>query len=388
MSGAVPQSRPHFAALDGFRGLLALVVAVYHTIWLSWPNSSAFLNNGAVIIDLFFAFSGFLMCTLYARSMAGDGRIRDFMTKRAARLMPLHLFMLAAFAAFAVARLLAHDFGIAGREAGEILPFEPGAAESWRNLAAHLTLTHAMGGADRLAFNPPSWTVGAEFYTYALFAGVAAVFGRKLWQGYGIAAIIALTVALYAALFAVAPDMDLTHDLGFLRCVAGFTVGALAWRARDHGWFELMRRASLWEWLILLGAVAFVVWCGGGAQFLVGPVLFGFVVVFTQDRGAISRWLAAPVFGFLARISYSVYMVHVLIAIGFDIALGLLLGGTWPEWRVTESFGTVLLVPYLAVVIGVSTLTYRFVEVPGGRCIRRRLRASVPPALDAPTARA
>ena len=375
--------RPHFAALDGFRGLLALFVAVYHTIWFSYPNSSAFLNNGAVIIDLFFAFSGFLMFRLYAETMGRKGAVRSFMVKRFARLMPMHVFMLAAFTAFAAARLVAHQIGLAAHEPGEILPFMPGAMESWRNLLAHLTLTHASGGADQLAFNPPSWTVGAEFWTYALFAVVAALFGRRAWTGGGVVAMLVVIAALYAGLAALKPDMDITHDYGWLRCVAGFLVGGLAWRVRASGRWELTRGASGVEAAVLLGATLFTIYCGGKAQFLVGPVLLVFVVVFTQDSGAVSRLLAARPFPFLARISYSVYLSHVLIAIGVDMLMGRALGAAWPEWRMHEGFGTLLLIPYLAMVIGVSALTWRWVEVPGGRWLKRVLGVRPHRAVDA-----
>ena len=388
MLGASSQPRPHFAALDGFRGLLALFVAVYHTIWMSWPNSSAFLDNGAVIIDLFFAFSGFLMFTLYAETMSGDGRIRDFMAKRFARLMPLHLFMLAVFVGFALVRLLAHDIGLADRQPGEVLPFAVGATDSLRNLLAHLTLSHAMGGADQLAFNPPSWTVGAEFYTYAVFAGLAGVLGRRLWGRAGIVAMCVCITAIYAALFAIKPDMDITHDLGLLRCVAGFFIGGLAWCIAQRGRLRITRHANLWEGLTVIGAVLFTIYCEGAAQFLVGPVLLFFVVVFTQDRGLISRCLSARPFPFLARISYSVYLVHVFVAIAFDIAVGQTVGSVWAEWRANEAFGTLLLVPYLAIVIGVSALTFQFVERPGGRWLRRRLCAPPRPVVDGDAAAA
>ena len=384
MSVAAPKStpRPHFAALDGFRGLLALFVAVYHTIWMSWPNASAFLNNGAVIIDLFFAFSGFLMFTLYADRLGPDGAVRDFMAKRFARLFPLHLFMLAAFVGFAVLRLAAHAYGLAQSDPGEVLPFQPGAVDSWRNLLAHLTMTHAMGGADSLAFNPPSWTVGAEFYTYAAFAGVAAVFaGRKLGP-VGAAALLVGIVALYATLALVKPDMDVTFDLGLLRCLAGFAIGCLAARARQLGWFTLGRQATPVEVSVLALSIAFTVYCGGKLQFFVGPVLFLFVVVFTQDKGAVSRLMSARPFPMLARISYSVYLTHVLIAIGFDIVVGQALGGVWPDWRAHHGFGTLLLLPYIATVIGVSLLTYRFVELPGGQWLRHRLCQRQRPAVD------
>ena len=362
----------YFAALDGFRGLLALTVAIYHTIWISTINSSAFFNNGPVIIDLFFVFSGFLMFTLYARKLKDAASARSFLVKRFARLYPLHLFMLAVFVAFAAARLWAHKIGLASHQAGEILPFQAGADENWRALIAHLTMTHAMGGADSLTFNPPSWTIGAEFYTYFLFIGFMLLMARRTF-GKGIA--LGLTAAIagvYAVLAGLKPDMDITYDLGVLRCAAGFFIGVLAARLFQNGPSKIVtRHASLIEALVLAGSVAFVIFCAGKAQFLVGPVLFLFVYVFAHDGGVISRLMSGRIFGFLARISYSVYMIHVIIAIFFGIFAERFIAGNFPNWNVSGWGGDLLLIPYLACVILASYLTYKFVEIPGGRFLRR-----------------
>lgn len=61
----------YFGALDGFRGLLAIMIAIYHTMWLSHFNNSDLFTTGPVLVDMFFVFSGFLMFTLY------DGKISN-----------------------------------------------------------------------------------------------------------------------------------------------------------------------------------------------------------------------------------------------------------------------------------------------------------------------
>jgi len=160
----------YYSALDGFRGLLAVFVAIYHTIWISHPQEWRFFGNGPVIIDLFFAFSGFLMWRLYTDRLSTTAQAGAFFKRRFARLYPMHLFMLFVFVAYALVRLLAHKFGISDQSPGEILPFQTGSSESIAAVFQHLTMTNAMGFSDALTFNPPSWTVGAEFYTYFIFA--------------------------------------------------------------------------------------------------------------------------------------------------------------------------------------------------------------------------
>lgn len=372
----------YFAALDGFRGLLALFVAVYHTIWFSHMNASPFLENGAVIIDLFFAFSGFLMFRLYEDKLVDGASAKNYLKRRFARLYPLHLFMLAIFIIFAAARLLAHKAGFAEHEVGEILPFTAGAQDGWGSLLSHLTLTHAIGVNDSLTFNPPSWTISVEFFTYFIFVAMMLWAKPKVWLHYSFMAVcIGL---IYAGLSRVKPDMNITYDYAFFRCIAGFFIGVIA--AKTFGTLKPYAQAvsdkaglfSVLEILTLLGSVIFVIYCGGKAQFFVGPVVLLFVVVFAMDGGIVSRFMSLPVFKYLAKISYSVYMIHVIISIGFSMVASRFLGGIVHPWNDGAGVGTanglggdLLMIPYLTVVIICSHFTYKYVERLGGKAIMR-----------------
>jgi len=362
------QSRhDYYAALDGFRGLLAVFVAIYHTIWISHPQTWRFFENGPVIIDLFFAFSGFLMWRLYAERLQNAEQVSAFMKQRFARLYPLHLFMTLVFLAFAIARVAAHHIGLAEQTAGEILPFQPGANENWFSLFQNLTLTNALGLSDSLTFNPTSWTVGAEFCTYIVFAVMMMWFRpRRTLHFLGIFAGIAI---IYVALSRGAPNMNITYDYGFWRCVAGFYTGVLAAVC-----FPKIKRIiqdlsfaanTALECLVMAGSIAFVVLVSGKGQFTVAPVIFVFVVVFAADKGALSKFMSQRLFQYLAKISYSVYLVHVIIAIVFAVGLQRVLGELPSGWA-----GDVWLGVYLCVVIAVSHCTYHLIERPGGRLIR------------------
>ena len=159
----------YFGALDGFRGVLALCVAIFHTFWFTHINSSAFFNNGPVIIDLFFVFSGFLMFRLYHNRLSSEEEANRFLKRRFARVYPIHFFMLTVFIAFACVRLWAHKVGLSVQDPGEIMPFAKGSSDSFYNIIANLTLTHSMGVSDSLSFNPPSWTISTEFFAYFVF---------------------------------------------------------------------------------------------------------------------------------------------------------------------------------------------------------------------------
>ncbi|WP_371397795.1 acyltransferase family protein [Fretibacter rubidus] len=365
----------YFGALDGFRGVLALLVAVYHTPWESWFNNTPFMDQGTVLIDLFFVFSGFLMFRLYGDKIHDVGAGRAFMVKRIARLYPIHFVMTMMFLAFALARILAHKIGLSTQEAGEVLPFAAGAPENIWSLLSNLTLTQAMGLHDSLTFNPPSWTISVEFFAYFVF--IAMLIWAPPKRAFHFGLIGAGVAGLYVFLASQKPNMDITHDLAFWRCLAGFFTGVIG--ARIYGIVikdkslnsvNSMSYTNILECAALLIYLLFVGYCGGKMQFLVGPVALLFVVVFAQDKGFISRLMMRPVFGYLAKISYSVYMIHVIIAIVFDMfggrALSRIFGAGWHD---TAVWGDLYILPYLLVVIGCAHLSVIYIERPGARLI-------------------
>lgn len=365
-------SAPYFGALDGFRGLLAIFVAIYHTYWFSHINSSAFFDHGPVIIDLFFVFSGFLLFTLYRDRLQTRADGVKFIKKRFARLYPLHLFILCLFILFASVRIVLHAFGFADLDPGEVMPFQPGAPESVTSIFSHLTLTHAMGVHDYNTFNVPSWTISVEFFAYFTLAGLLICASpKKTWHF----ALIALGVAaIYSVLSTLKPNMNITYDYGFLRCLGGFYTGVVVAHAYEalkaSGWVDRLSYylASLIEISVVLASTLFVIYCPGKLQFLVAPVLFIFVLVFAFDKGVVSKFMMLGPFRYLAKISYSVYMMHMLIAVVFyafaNIALTKVFGPAWFENGIN---GDLYLIPYLACVFITSHFTQKYVEVPANK---------------------
>ncbi len=370
----------YFGALDGFRGVLAIMIAIYHTIWPTHFNSSDLFTNGPVLVDMFFVFSGFLMFYLYGAKIKTRADGIGFIKRRFARIYPLHFFMLIVFTLYACARVVAHAIGIANYEPGEILPFQPGAVESFGGFISHLTLTHSMGVNDALTFNPPSWTVSVEFWAYFVF--VAMLLWARPFKNWHFALIAAGIAVLYFWLSRIKPNMDFHYDYGFWRCLGGFYTGVIA--AYLYGKFaplllagqqKLSGRvfgvlASLNEMIVLSIMIVFVIFFPGKAQFFIAPVALLFVLVFAFDLGVISRFMATRPLQYIARISYSIYMVHVLISIFFSIfAERILPGLAGPNWNATEVGGDLLLIPYLATVIFVAHFTYKYVEMPGRKAV-------------------
>jgi peptidoglycan/LPS O-acetylase OafA/YrhL len=89
-------------ALDGVRGLAALLVMIFHFGRAEVPGRGAaavgfFAQFGWGGVDLFFVLSGFLICGILLDTRDRPGFLRTFYTRRALRIFPLYFAFLAAY---------------------------------------------------------------------------------------------------------------------------------------------------------------------------------------------------------------------------------------------------------------------------------------------------
>ncbi len=370
----------YFVSLGGVRGIFAILIAIYHASWISNINSSDLLTNGTLMVDIFFVLSGFLMFRLYDGHLNSGGDGRNFIKRRFARVYPLQFFMLLVLFLYALARLVAQWVGVATYDVGEILPFEHGATETIQSFLSNLTLTQSMGFHDHLSYNMPSWSVSVEFWTYFVFLGVMLwARPKKAWHFSVIAILIGIN---YYVLSTLKPDINFHYDLGFWRCLGGFFTGVLVaycYRKTLPFYTKLKQKtkakafvafATIFEIFLLSLMGGFMIYFPGKAQFFIAPIAFVFVFGFAFDMGLISRVLAMKPFWYLAKISYSIYMVHFIISLAFSIGIELFFPRLFgPLWNATKISGDLLLIPYLGLVLLISHFTYKYVEMPGRRAI-------------------
>lgn len=331
MSGAASTHR--YEALDSWRGICALIVALHHFPFPGGLTALPLVRNGYLFVDFFFVLSGFVISHAYR----GDDPA-GFIRRRIFRLWPLHLAMLAAFIPYEWARLLATGKGFVGANApSTILP--------------NALLLHGIGPAP--TWNGPSWSISVEMGLYLSFVGFLTLPAR--WRlplaAFGIAASL-------AAIGAFSPKgMNATTDFGWARGLAGFYAGYLTQ--------QLPRlKSSTWAELAAVAVVAAFVSAPAGPLHLAAPTVFAVAVaVFASEAGAVSRALrqAEP----LGRWSYSIYMTHGLLAVSIAAAVNqeIIANAAW------------LLPAYLAAIIAVSAASYRLIEAPGQRLGRRRVSA-------------
>jgi peptidoglycan/LPS O-acetylase OafA/YrhL len=357
-----------FRALDGLRGIAALAVALFHLPIAFSLHDSPLIRQAYVAVDLFFVLSGFVIAHAYLGRLTSLESTRDFVVRRIGRLWPLHAAVLAAMVVVEVARL------VYGSTLGDDLRLPFSGKTSIEALFANIFLVHAWGMDT--SWNIPSWSISAELFAYLAFAGVC------LWAPHRarLAAVIILAVSTLVVAAAAGGGPMLGRD-GIFKACLGFFAGMLVYdlyaRSRRPGWSA--GRATVVEATTLLGALglAGAITLSAPPQLgvLVTPLFAVVVYVFAIGRGALSQLLETRPLQHLGAVSYSVYLVHGLVITAFNMAGRVLSKALDTDFRTDTGlvdFGRfwlndVYALAFLAVVIGLATLTWRFVELPGQR---------------------
>ena len=326
--------------LTALRFFAAFWVFMFHIQVISheWDGSFAnFIENGARGVDLFFILSGFVMLHVYEDQISSRRfSFRSYMIKRFARIYPLHLAMVLVFMLLAAVS-------------------RSGLDGFW----ASVLLLHAWALTDGLVLNGPSWTISAEMFAYLLFGITAYPAHPDLAPDGGVR----------ADRRAGAPDRRSSGqdglrapDLGIRRAADRAAVHP-GDAAAAHGAVSERRGRSL-----LLGGAGLVTLVLTAARPDAGYEIllpFALLVLSSARLSELSllptNW---PPLVYLGEISYSLYMVHLLVIIALVEYLPKL-GIPAAPWGVTG-----------AVVIVCSMISYHVIERPARQWINARLAGS------------
>lgn len=355
-----------FLVLDSFRGLCALSVAIYHAHTLQSFGEWGFFRNAHYLVSFFFVLSGFVMFHTYGQRLVSSDQFRQFFITRTFRLYPLHVFVLLLAIGFEVMKWGAEQAGITFNQSSfsgqrapqEIIP----------NL---LLLQSWWPGFNPQSFNYPAWSISVEYYLYMIFAAIllfAPKMSPTLFWGISL-------VATALLLLSVAPMME--PALQGLSC---FFAGVITYKiyqriqglSADRKLFTLLEIMGLW-------LVGVVMTNEIPQKQVILMILFcAVILIFSFEAGGLSNLLKARPFERLGTLSYSIYMTHAIILFAFTLAMlfiGKATGHSWVTYPPTGpapvlSFNNawldnLLLVFLLSVIVGLSSLSYRFIEVKG-----------------------
>jgi len=335
-----------------------------------------FIRHSYLFVDFFFVLSGFVIAHAYGDKLKSPLEVWQFIVRRFGRVWPLHITVLAAFIAVAVFKYgLTAGLGMSATTSA----FDAAGSTPLASLPVQVLLLQAVDVTDRLTWNTPSWSISAEFWTYILFALIVLLLPRFRTIAFAVAAFLgAATVVAFSH-----HGMDVTYDLGLPRSIFGFSVGYLVYWARPRIGPMPPALAYIAEVLTVLAIFAFVTMTNRSPLSYAAPFVFAIAVyVFSYELGPVSRLLRRPVFQNLGLWSYSIYMIHALIAFVIGLVVSELQKRLGVDlWHVVVEDGIskrvivsdhVLLLDaihlaYAAAVVAISAFSYRLIEQPGRR---------------------
>ena len=285
-----------FYSLEGLRGLLALAVVASHFNAISWLKPFGLKFNFQLAVDMFFILSGFvLMHSNYALTPAV--RAWPFVVKRFARLYPLHLVTFAAMAM--------------------LLVLQNQAISPW-SIVRQVFLLHG-DNYGTPHFNGPSWSIAVEFWCSVLFLFVfrwfasASDVARRLGLLFA-GVFVAMTAALLHSIIFDDPAGSSFPGWGnYARGVAGFTLGLVGYSlAERFAAVPLQVRHWLgWASSAIIAGFFFLDWHPATAIAFYGASLA--LVVTLAVTPSFLPVLSSRVCVWLGAISYSVYLLHVVV---------------------------------------------------------------------------
>ncbi len=344
-----------FVALDGWRGICALLVALYHFPMGGHVQVLPMFRDSYLFVDFFFVLSGFVITFAGEDRLDAGGSRVDFLWRRVARIWPLHAFVLGVM----VANEAIHWAWLEG--GFNILRMS--------QIPANLLLMHGWGWAKGLSWNWPSWSLSVEMALYGLFAVGFMAVPRKARVGLAILIVVAaLTiVGLNSSRY-----MGATYDYGLARGAAGFFAGYLVRRL----WLVVPSRLGLWgEVAVIALVVAFVSTARIGPWTLMAPAVFGLAVwVFASESGVISRVLKTSPMIKVGAWSYSIYMVHGPLIFAIKWCYAQAYPGAGSITKLAKALhapflGDAMALAFTALVLAVASVTYRHVEMPAQKAM-------------------
>jgi len=355
------------AALDGLRGVAILSILVLHYIVYpviradTGPFSSAVRALGIHLwsgVDLFFVLSGYFIASSLLHSRDGDGYFAGFAIRRAFRIVPLYLVLLAGWAAL----------NLAGAQSILTADDYPAYAYATFTQNFFLASTGRYGG-DLMA---ATWSLAIEVQFYALIPFLV----RRLDTRAIAAAALAIAAASVAARgFFPYPA---SYSLPFCRCDALFAGVAIA--AASHGphgaaLHDWVRAHTRWIVAAAVAAYALGAWFhpqpGSMHSHALFAAAFSSVVlcVVAAPKDTIAKLFSRGWLIWLGQASYGIYLFHY----GVLSAVFILAEGGAPKMQ--GAAGLALIALALAATLLLCQALRRAIELPAinaGRTLATR----------------
>lgn len=305
MNTASHQSRSHYPALDGLRGIAILLVVFYHNF--------GFINYfffGWIGVDLFFVLSGFLITDILLKTKNTPNYLRNFYLRRVLRIFPLYYLSLIIFLILIpifAPNILNLDYYIRNQ------------VWFWTYLQNWLFIFHP-GPANAVALNH-FWSLAVEEQFYLVWPFIILLFRKPKLLIYLLITLLIAVITLRFALWTFQIENLAYFNLYTFSRIDGICIGSLLAVLRIVNYKAINR---YFTFIVLgLAALNFLFYFFNKqnqfsypylaiAGYTTFAIIFGLLVnegVERQDT-FISKLLSFRLLRFFGIISYSLYVFH------------------------------------------------------------------------------
>lgn len=365
--------------LDGLRGYASLWVLLGHICILTKFNIPL-LSNPDLGVDLFILLSGYLMAKNYIERQWYEPweelkTIGTFWIRRFFRIAPLYYILL----------VVAFSFGeIFGHYRDLISSFWPDTQtetsryndSSFFNIISHVTFIFGLVPYYSFRTVLPDWSIGLEMQYYALFPFIMLL---TMWFGFlrvSLALIIACVIISYIApcYFSQFPMPSM-----ILFKLPLFIAGMLIYKS-------VSERKKLYLFAALLAPIAAIMmgyFISPIRMLIEGGIILGMTILLTPHsrKSAVGRFflfikriLSVRFSQFLGDVSYSVYLLHLMVVIP---VIGLLVQHTGFAELASPLRFFIAVVLSVPVTYLIALVLFRYIEkkgiVLGRKIIKKRI---------------
>ncbi|WP_120512718.1 acyltransferase family protein [Photobacterium salinisoli] len=392
MQGQLPLLTP-------IRGIAALIVTYFHARLILFPQwrdsiaqSTHFLENGYLWVDIFFILSGFVMMHVYQSTFATGSSFkkwRGFMWLRFSRIYPLFFVTLVVLFSWEYYKSVHHIGFYAGPlfdawGATGIPPFS-GPFNRTETLLPNLFLVNGIL-SQPLSWNIAGWSLSIEWLCYMVFPLLMSVLLRSAKSNAWLPVLIMLVLS---GMVSMHGTLDITSTLNaFFRGLCGFTLGL--WLSRisfgpgTKSWVNhdgLLFALIIALMTVLQFSISYTVT-------MTTYVLFALLVLVAANQEKRSSLLLSlldnKVTQFLGDISYSIYLWHsVLLLAGVGVIHHI--NPDWTAWWYAQTSAGIVLTGILlftTALICVSTFSYYLFERPLMTWMRGMAGRRTPPEVS------
>ena len=378
--------------LTPLRGIAAICVVFFHATLILFPQwmvplteYTHFVENGFLWVDLFFILSGVVMRHVYQPSFVQDislSKWKSFMWMRFARIYPLFFITLIVLILWETVKAsngigfyggaLFEKWGMSG------IPAFEGPFNRTESILANILMLHGLIVKD-LSWNISSWSLSVEWLSYMVFPFLVPLLLRKKISS--LFPFICMLGLLY--INHSKGSLDVTGGLlAFIRAITSFTLGAWMYTVSDSAKQQRLLNNDFALWTILAVCIGLLHLQKTSFHNVLVVSSFAALVFISAQQSErntpVFKLLDNRFTRFLGDISYSLYLWHaVLLLAGIEVAY-LLFPEQLAIWQNQTSWGTACIgaIVFISIAIGISTLSYYWIEKPAMKALRARNKTS------------